>query len=122
MGNRGRQEAPADGNGKGSEDDNNKGAKESKGNSARATMAMTETSPREEGDNEHTNQLCTKVAAMARTVLATTGRAKITAARAMMTHAKRAMAMAATTAMTATMAIMAMTVMMMPNDNNDTKW
>jgi hypothetical protein len=41
---------------------------------ARATRAMTETSPREEGDNEHKNQLITKVAAAVRTVVAIYGR------------------------------------------------
>ncbi len=41
---------------------------------ARATRAMAETSPREEGDNGHNNQLSTKVAAAVRTVVAIYGR------------------------------------------------
>jgi hypothetical protein len=41
---------------------------------ARATRAMTETSPREEGDNRHNNQLSTKVVAVVRTVVAIYGR------------------------------------------------
>jgi hypothetical protein len=41
---------------------------------ARATRAMMETSPREEGDNGHNNQLSTKVAAAVRTVVAIYGR------------------------------------------------
>ncbi len=40
----------------------------------RATRVIMETSPREEGDNGHNNQLGTKVAATARTVVATTVR------------------------------------------------
>jgi hypothetical protein len=39
-----------------------------------ATRVKVETSPREEGDNGHNNQLGTKVAAMARTVVAMTAR------------------------------------------------
>ncbi len=41
---------------------------------AMATRAMTETSPREEGDDGHNNQLGTKVVATARTVAASNGR------------------------------------------------
>ncbi len=41
----------------------------------RAMRVIMETSPMEEGDNGHNNQLGTKVAAMARTVVATTVRA-----------------------------------------------
>ncbi len=41
---------------------------------ARVTRAMTETSPREEGDNGHNNQPSTKVAAVVRTVVTTHGR------------------------------------------------
>ncbi len=41
---------------------------------ARATRVMTETSPREEGDNEHNNQLSAMVAAVVRTVVAIYGR------------------------------------------------
>ncbi len=37
---------------------------------ARATRVMTETFPREEGDDGHNNQLSTKVAAAVRTVVA----------------------------------------------------
>jgi hypothetical protein len=40
----------------------------------RATRAMTETSPREEGDDGHNNQLSTKVVAAVRTVMAIYGR------------------------------------------------
>jgi hypothetical protein len=40
----------------------------------RATRAVTETSPREEGDNGHSNQLNTKVAAAVKTVVAINGR------------------------------------------------
>ncbi len=39
-----------------------------------ATQAMMETSPGEEGDNGHNNQLSTKVAAAVRTVVASNGR------------------------------------------------
>jgi hypothetical protein len=41
---------------------------------ARATRAMTETSPREEGDDGHNNQLSNKVATAVRTVVAICGR------------------------------------------------
>ncbi len=41
---------------------------------ARAMRVMTETSPREEGDNGHNNQLCTKVAAKVRIVVASNER------------------------------------------------
>jgi hypothetical protein len=40
----------------------------------RATRVMMETSLREEGDNGHNNQLGTKAAATARTVVVTTAR------------------------------------------------
>ncbi len=40
----------------------------------RATRVMMETSPREEGDDGHNNQLGIKAAATARTVVATTVR------------------------------------------------
>jgi hypothetical protein len=89
---------------------------------------IMETSPREEGDNGHNNQLGTKAAATARTVVAMTARAITMAARATATGAKMAMALAATTAMmammltmamTATTATMATTVTMMPNGNDD---
>jgi hypothetical protein len=40
----------------------------------RATRVIMETSPREEGDDGHNNQLGTKVAAMGRTVVAMTAR------------------------------------------------
>ncbi len=57
----------------------------------RAMRVMTETSPREEGDDGHNNQLGTKVAT-ARTVVAMTARAIKTAARVMATGAAKAMA------------------------------
>ncbi len=41
---------------------------------ARVTRAMTESSPREEGDDGHNNQLSTKVAATVRTVVASNWR------------------------------------------------
>ncbi len=41
---------------------------------ARETRVMMETSPREEGDNEHNNQLSAMVAAVVRTVVAIYGR------------------------------------------------
>jgi hypothetical protein len=75
----------------------------------RAMRVIMETSPMEEGDNGHNNQLGTKAAATARTVVATAVRAITTAARATAAGAKRATALAATTAMAATMATMAMT-------------
>ncbi len=90
----------------------------------RATRVMMETSLREEGDNGHNNQLGTKVAATARTGVATTARAITTAARATATGAKRATATTATTAtaaMMATMAAMVTTAMMMPNSKDDNK-
>ncbi len=68
----------------------------------RATKVMTETSPEDKGDDGHNNQLGTKAAATARTVVATTARVITTAARAMATGAKRATATRATRAMTAT--------------------
>ncbi len=65
----------------------------------RATRVMMETSPREEGDNGHNNQLGTKAVATGRTVVATTERTIMTAARETATGAKRATA--TTTAMMA---------------------
>jgi hypothetical protein len=41
---------------------------------ARATRVMAETSPKEEGDDGHNNQLSTKVAVAVRTVVAIYGR------------------------------------------------
>ncbi len=41
---------------------------------ARATRVMTESSPKEEGDDGHKNQLDTKAVATARTVVASNGR------------------------------------------------
>jgi hypothetical protein len=78
----------------------------------RAKRVMTETSPREEGDNGHNNQLGTKAATMVQTVVAKTARAITTAAKATATGAKRVMAMTRTMATTATM---------MPNGNNNNK-
>jgi hypothetical protein len=54
----------------------------------RVTSVMMETSPREEGDDGHNNQLGTKAAATARTVVAITARAITTAARATAIGAK----------------------------------
>jgi hypothetical protein len=94
----------------------------------RVTRVIMETSPREEGDDGHNNQLGTKAAAMARTVVATTARGITTAARATATGEKMAMALAATMATMATMATIATTattatmataVTMMPNGNDD---
>ncbi len=45
-------------------------AKKTKAMMARVTRATMETSPREEGDDGHNNQLSTKVAAMVRTAVA----------------------------------------------------
>jgi hypothetical protein len=90
----------------------------------RAMRVMTETSPRDEGDNGHDNKLGTKVAATARTVVTATVRGITMAARATATGAKRAtatMTMMATTvtmAMMATTAMMATMAMMMPNGDN----
>ncbi len=53
------QEALADSNGEGSEEDDNKDDKENKGSKGKATRVMMETPPREEGDNGHNNQLGT---------------------------------------------------------------
>jgi hypothetical protein len=78
----------------------------------RATRVIIETSPIEEGDNGHNNQLGTKVAATARTVVVTTVRAITTAARAMAAGAKRATALAAMTVTATTMATMATAAMM----------
>jgi hypothetical protein len=94
----------------------------------RATRVIMETSPREEGDNGHNNQLGTKASAIARTVVTTTVRGIMMAAREMATGAKMAtesaammttMAMMATTATMATTAMMAMTVTMTPNGDDD---
>jgi hypothetical protein len=82
----------------------------------RVTRVMMETSPREEGDDGHNNQLGTKAVAMATTVVATTARAITLAARATATGAKRA---TATTATMATMAAMVTMAMMMPNGKDD---
>ncbi len=49
----------------------------------RVTRVIMETSPREEGDDGHNNQLGTKVVATVRKVVTTTARAIMTAARAM---------------------------------------
>jgi hypothetical protein len=96
----------------------------------RATRVIMENSPREEGDDGHNNQLGTKAAAMARTVMVTTARVITTAARATATGAKRATALAAMTVMMATIATMATTVTtammamrttVTPNGNNDYK-
>jgi hypothetical protein len=93
----------------------------------RVMRVMMETSPREEGDDGHNNQLGTKAAAMARTMVAMTARAITTAARAMATGAKRATAMMATMATKATMAamvtmaVMVMTATMTPNIEDKNK-
>ncbi len=96
-----------------------KKARGSKVTRVRVTRVMMETSPREEGDDGHNNQLGTKVAAKARTVVAMTARAIMTAARAMATWAKRATATTATTAMRATMMTMAV---MVTTAKDDAKW
>ncbi len=105
-----------------------KKARGSRATRVRATRVIMETSPREEGDNGHNNQLGTKAAAMARTVMATTARVIMTAARATATGAKMAMALAAMMGTMATMATMAttamtgtmsMTVTMTPNGDNN---
>ncbi len=107
-----------------------KKARWSRATRVRATRVIMETSPREEGDNGHNNQLGTKAVATARTVVTTTARAITTAARVTATGAKRAPALAATTAIMAMMAMMAMTATtammatratMMPNGNDDYK-
>ncbi len=101
-----------------------------RGMRVRVMRVIMETSPRKEGDNRHKNQLGIKVAAMARTVVATTAREITTAGRTLATGAKMATASAATTAkmatmatiaMTAMMATMAMTVTMTPNGDNNYK-
>ncbi len=93
----------------------------------RAMRVIMEPSPMEEGDNGHNNQLGTKAAAMARTVVATTVRAIMMAARATAAGAKRATTSAVTMVMAATMAMMATavttatmatTATMMPNGDN----
>ncbi len=88
----------------------------------RVTRVMMETSPREEGDDGHNNQLGTKAAAMTRTVVTMTARAILTAARAMVTGAKRATATTATMATMATMvtvATMVTTATKMPKGKDD---
>jgi hypothetical protein len=90
----------------------------------RATRVMTETYPREEGDDGHNNQLGTKAAATVRTVVVTIGRAITMAARVMATGAKRVTATMATTATMGTMATtatMATMAMMTPNGDDDNK-
>jgi hypothetical protein len=79
---------------------------------------MTETSPREDGDDKHNNQLGTKVVAKGRTVVATTTTTTMMAKGQHQQGAKRAMAMMA---MTATAATLATTAMMMPTGNKDNK-
>jgi hypothetical protein len=105
-----------------------KKARGSRATRVRATRVITETSPREEGDNGHNNQLGTKAVAMARTVVAMTSRAITTAAMAMATEEKMAtasavmlamMAMMMTMATMATMERMATMVTMMPNGVDD---
>jgi hypothetical protein len=110
-----------------------KATKKARGSRAmrvRATRVIMETSLREEGDDGHNNQLGTKAAATARTVVATTVRAITMAARATATGAKMAMALAATMATMMTMAtmatmamttLMAMTVTMTPNGDDNYK-
>ena len=78
----------------------------------RVTRVMMETSSREEGDDGHNNQLGTKAAATARTVVVTTARAITTASRATATGAKRATTMTAPMATAATMATTAAMVTM----------
>jgi hypothetical protein len=96
----------------------------------RVTRVIMETSPREEGDDGHSNQLGTKAVATARTVVAMTARVITMAARAMATGVKMATALAATMTTMATMAMiatagmtatMATTVAMTPNGNKDYK-
>ncbi len=105
-----------------------KKARGSRSTRVSVTRVIMETSPREEGDNGHNNQLGTKVAVTARTVVATTARAITMSARATATGAKMVMASGATTATMATMATIAMTAMtammamvvtMTPNGNDD---
>jgi hypothetical protein len=119
MENHSRQEALAEGNSKGNEDNDSEGGEERESDELKATRAMMETFRRGEGDNGHNNQLGTKAMATARTVVATAARATTMMARATGTVAKRAKA---TTATMATMAMMVTTVMMMPNGNKDAKW
>ncbi len=93
----------------------------------KVTRVMMETSPREEGDDGHNNQLGIKAVATARTVVVTRARAITMAARATATGAKRAtatMATMATTAMMATMVTtgaMVTTTTMTPNGEDDNK-
>ena len=54
----------------------------------KAMRVIMETSPREEGDDGHNNQLGTKAAATARAVVATAARAMATVARVMATGKK----------------------------------
>jgi hypothetical protein len=98
-----------------------KKARGSRASRVRATRVIMETSPREEGDDGHNNQLGTKATATARTVMATTARAIMTAARAMATGAKMATALAATMATTAMTEMMATMVTMTPNSDDDYK-
>ncbi len=65
-----------------------KKARGSRATWVRVARVIMETSPREEGEDGHNNQLGTKVAATARTVVATTARAITMAARATATGAK----------------------------------
>ncbi len=65
-----------------------KKARGSRAARVRVTRVILETSPREEGDNGHNNQLGTKAAAMVRTVVAMTARGITTAARATVTGKK----------------------------------
>ncbi len=57
MGNCGEQKAQADGNGKGSEDNTIRVTKKARATRARVSRATAGTSPREEGDDGHNNQL-----------------------------------------------------------------
>ena len=65
-----------------------KKARGSRATWVRVARVIMETSPREEGEDGHNNQLGTKVAATARTVVATTARAITPAARATATGVK----------------------------------
>jgi hypothetical protein len=106
-----------------------KKARGSRTTRVRVKRVMTETSPGEEGDDGNNNQLGAKAAAMARTVVMTTGRTMTTAgratatgaARAMATGAKRTTARTATMGMMTTMATMVTMATMMPNGDEDNK-
>ncbi len=101
-----------------------KKARGSKATRVRAMRVIMETSPREKGEDGHNNQIGTKAAATARTVMEITARALMTTARAMATGAKMAtasVATMATMAMTATTETMAKTVTMTPNGDGDYK-